>query len=58
MEITIKGEANEIAALVVAIQERQGDTATTPDAVRQAVREALKNCGPVSIGTVRCRLGG
>lgn len=56
MEIVITGEAKEIAALVEALQGRRGDKVTTPDAVRQAVREALKNCGSVSIGTVRCRL--
>lgn len=48
MEIAIKGEAKEIAALVVSVQERQGGGPVTPEQLAQAVREAL-SCPPAVI---------
>lgn len=56
MEIAIKGEVKEIAALVVSVQERRGGEAVTPEQLGQVVHAALENCGPVSIGKVDCRL--
>lgn len=58
MDIILRGDAKEIAALVVAIQERRPDTDPTPDQMARVVREALKKCGPVSIGKVDCHREG